>query len=133
MISEGSLGLEFHDSSLHSVDFAGQKCLIALRPAYVYEVDAHSRDVTGACAVVDVTFELDHVALEGDLGELPTPILDGSLIVGSDLHEGLIPAPFESKENLTMRLYLWPDYREIAISARGLKICLDGVPRPEDS
>lgn len=77
MISEGSLGLEFHDSSLHSVDLAGPKCLIALRPAYVYEVDAHSRDVTGPCAVVDVTFELDHVALEGDLGELPTPILDG--------------------------------------------------------
>lgn len=56
----------------------------------------------------------------------------GSLIVGSVLHEGLIPAPFESKENVTMRLYLWPDYRVIVISARGLKVSVDGVPRPED-
>lgn len=80
---------------------------------------------------VDAVFEFDRGEVEGALGDLPDPILDGSLTVGSDLLESLIPAPFESRAAVTMRLFMWPDYREIVISAQGLTIHLDGVPRPE--
>jgi hypothetical protein len=131
MISKGNLGLELHDSSLDSVEFAGQTCLIAMRPAYAYEIDAESGNVIGPCVVVDVVFEFDRGAVDGALGVLPDPILDGSLMVGSELLENLIPVPFECRDAVTMRLLMWPDDREIVVSARGLVIRLDGVPRLE--
>jgi hypothetical protein len=131
MIPEGNLGLELHDSSLDSVEFAGQTCLIALRPAYAYEINAESGDVIGHCMAVDVVFEFDRGAVDGALGDLPDPILDGSLIIGTERLQSLIPVPFESRDAVTMRLYMWPDYREIVISAIGLMIRFDGVPRLE--
>lgn len=130
MIDKSDFSLELHDSRLDSVVQAGQVCLIALRPAYVYEVDAESREL-GPCMIVDALLEFENAAVNGDLGDLPDPILDGSLSVGSDLLENLIPAPFESSTAVTMRLFMWPDYREIAISAQRLSIRLDGVPHAE--
>ena len=50
--------LEFHDSVLHSVTWVGQTCLIALRPAYVYEVNVGSGEFQ-ACMKQDAVFEFD--------------------------------------------------------------------------
>ena len=119
--------MELHDSSLDSVVLDGQACLIALRPAYVYEVNVESGEL-GPCMIVDALLEFDHATVNGVLGNLPDPILDGSLNVGSQLIENMIPAPFESRDAVTMRLFMWPDYREIVVSARGLTVRFDGVP-----
>jgi hypothetical protein len=132
MISPTNLGLELHDSVLHSVMQVGQTCRIALRPAYLYEVNAASGEV-GTCMRQDAVLEFDHGSVDGSLGDLPDPILDGSLSVGSKLIEDLIPAPFEAKESVTLKLFLWPDYREIVISAQGLTVRLEGVPAQEKS
>jgi hypothetical protein len=82
--------------------------------------------------IVDASLEFDHATVDGVLGDLPDPILDGSLSVGRELIENLIPALFESSDAVTMRLFMWPDYREIVVSARGLTVRFDGVPRLED-
>jgi hypothetical protein len=115
MASQKNFGLEFHDSLVDSVSQVGQTCLIALRPAYVYEVDVESGEL-GPCMTVDAVFEFDHGSVDGVVGDLPNPILKGSLIVGSELIDYLIPAPFDSKDAVTMKLFMWPDYREINIS-----------------
>jgi ribosomal protein L7/L12 len=132
MIDKSGFSLELHDSSLDSVVQAGEVCLIALRPAYVYEVNVESGEL-GPCMIVDALLEFEHVTVNGDLGDLPDAILDGSLLVGSDLLKNLIPAPFESIATVTMRLFMRPDYREIVISAQRLTVRLDGVPRLERS
>jgi hypothetical protein len=130
MASQNSFGLELHDSAFDSVVHVEQTCLIALRPAYVYEVDGESGEL-GPCMTVNILFEFDHGCVDGVLGDLPNPILDGSLSVDAQLIEGLIPVPFDGQGAVSMKLFMWPDYREIAISARGLKARLDGVPRLE--
>jgi len=123
-------GLEFHDSWLELVDQIEETCLIAFRPSYVYELKGESGEI-GPCMIVDTKFEFEHCSVEGDLGDLPCPILDGSLCIDSELIKGLIPVPFDGKGAITMKLFLWPDYREIVIAARGLRVRLEGVPQPE--
>jgi hypothetical protein len=82
---------------------------------------------------VDLIFEFDCGAVDGSLGDLPDPILEGSLSVASEAVTDLIPVPFKSASNVTLKLFMWPDFREIIISARGLSIRLDGEPRLEES
>jgi hypothetical protein len=131
VLNKSSFSLEFHDSLLGSLIQTGEACLIELRPAYVYEINVDS-DELGPCMIVDASLEFDHATVDGVLGDLPDPILDGSLSVGRELIENLIPALFESSDAVTMRLFMWPDYREIVVSARGLTVRFDGVPRLED-
>lgn len=130
MIRRDEFGLEFHDSWLESVRRIWETCLIAFRPSYVYEIDAKSGEI-GPCMTVDAKFEFDHGSVNGVLGELPCPILDGSLYVESELIEDLIPVPFDSKGAITMKLFMWPDYRKIVIDAQGLRVQLEGVPLPD--
>jgi hypothetical protein len=112
---------------------SSQCCLIALRPAYVYEINAESGDVIGRCMSVDVIFEFDGGAIDGPLRDLPDPILDHSLSVASEVINDLIPVPYNAASRVTLKLFMWPDYREITITARGLSIRLAGEPRLEES
>ncbi len=133
MISKPNFGLELHDSFLDSVEVAGKTCRISLRPAYVYEINAELGDVIGPCMEVDVLFESGCGAVDGALGDLPDPVLDGSLHIASEPTPSLIPVPFSSASAVTLKLFMWPDYREIRFSANGLTIRLDGEPRLEKS
>lgn len=128
MTSSVNLGLELHDSWLESVEVRGLTLLVPLRPAYVYEINAESGEVIGRCMQVDVLLEFDGGVIDGDLGDSPDPILDGSFDVASELIPSLIPVPFKSAGAVTLKLNMWPDYREITISANGLTIRLDGEP-----
>jgi hypothetical protein len=132
VVRSSSSLVELHDSVLHSVTQVGHMCLIALRPAYLYEVNVASGEA-GTCMRQDAVLELGYGSVDGSLGDLPDPILDGSLIIGSNLIENLIPVPFEGTEAIKLRLFMWPDYREIVISARGLTVRLEGVPSLEKS
>ena len=122
--------LEFHDSVLHSVTWVGQTCLIALRPAYVYEVNVESGEFR-ACMKQDAVFEFDGGRIEGILGDLPDPILEGSIGVELDVIEHCIPVPFDRRGTVTLKLFLWPDYREINVSAQSVSVRLEGEALPE--
>lgn len=129
MVDVRNVGLELHDSKLHSVTQVGQHLHIALRPTYIYHASERSVDDL-ICMSQDAVFEFDDGHLEGDLGDLPDAILDGSLILGSRRIDGLIPVPFHAVGLSSLKLFLRPDYREIAIVGRGLRIRLEGEPVP---
>lgn len=130
MVSGSSLGLEFHDSVLQSVSQEGQACLIALRPAYVYEVNVGSGEAH-TCMKQDAIFEFNDGRIAGTFGDLPAPILDGSLAVDSQVVDGLLPVPFDRDGVITLKLFMWPDYREIIVSARSVAVYLEGDAVPE--
>jgi hypothetical protein len=44
MVNERNVGLELHDSELHSVTQVGRQLHIALRPAYIYRANERSVD-----------------------------------------------------------------------------------------
>jgi hypothetical protein len=127
MISGSSLELEFHDSVLHSVTQVGQTLLIALRPAYVYRVNVESGEAD-TCMKQDAVFEFNGGRIDGVLGDLPEPILDGSLGVDLEVIDDFISLPFDRNGAITLKLFVWPDYREIIVSARSLTVRLEGDP-----
>jgi hypothetical protein len=122
--------LEFHDSILHSVTRVGHTCLISLRPAYVYGVNLESGEAH-ECMKQDAVFEFDCGRIEGILGDLPDPILEGSLGVDLDVMEHCIPVPFDRKGTVKLKLFMWPDYREIIVFAQGVTARLEGEALPE--
>lgn len=113
MISKPNLGLELHDSWLDSVDVADQTCRVALRPAYVYEIAVESGDVIGPCMEVDILFDFDRSAVDGVLGDLPDPILDGSLDVASEAIPSLIPLHQRALRHLTATLRAVTEHKAI--------------------
>jgi hypothetical protein len=121
MISGNRRELEFHDSVLNSVTRVGQTCLIALRPACVYEVNVESGEAH-TCVKQDAVFEFDFGRIEGILGDLPDPILDGSLGVDLEVIDNCIPVPFDRKGAVMLKLFMWPDYREIIVSAQSVTV-----------
>ena len=128
-----TLGLELNDARLNSVDIAGGTCRITFRPAYLHELDVESGDTVGPCMEVDVEFIFDCGAIEGALGDLPASILRCSLDVAAETMPRLIPVPFNSATTVALKLLMWPDYREIIISANAITIRLDRGPHADKS
>ena len=121
--------IELHDSVLDSVKESGSKITVALRPAYIHKSLGEPGVNDGVVELQDLCFEFASGQIEGTLADLPADILDGELQKGSDRLSNMIALPCEFVGQVRFAVHLYPDYREVIISADGLKITPEGESR----
>jgi hypothetical protein len=66
---------------------------------------------------------------EGEIGNLPTDILEGDLQVGSMTLKNMFDLPFEVMGAVTINLFLSPDFRKFSVSGSAMKVRLIGTDR----
>ena len=82
-------------------------------------------DGIGGWQACTLTFE--NGTVEGAVGELPTDIMHGELIVGGEIQSSLLSVPREIlHESVSLALFLDPDYRKVTVSGESLRVVATG-------
>jgi hypothetical protein len=121
--------IELHDSEVGSLARDNHSVIVRLTPAYIHKSAGDPGWDEGIGEVQDCTMTFDQGHVEGEIGELPSVILDGDLQVGAQAHPNMIHLPCRiTGEAVTLTLFLDPDYRKLVVSGSALSAILDGEP-----
>jgi hypothetical protein len=66
------------------------------------------------------------MTVEGNVGELPAYVYDGSLTVGASVQDNMIPFPASYRETVHLRMMLSSDARVILVSGSEMSIEVEG-------
>lgn len=80
----------------------------------------------GEGGVQRIRIEMDAMMIEGDVGNLPACIYEGSLTVGTSIQDNMVPLPASYSEASRLRLMLADDARVIVVSGAGVRIEPEG-------
>ena len=98
--------LEFHDSRLASVVVGGYEAVLELAPAYVHHWVQRGGQWIGAGWSRRVTIRVATGSIRTPYPDGPAEVVDGSIVVGRDRHQGMTPIPFAALGETTVRLDL---------------------------
>ena len=117
--------IELHDSTL-TIAIAGDVVIVALRPAYVHHWESESGKWKGRGLVQDANIRMAGGRIQSCGSGKPIEISSGWFRVGSELFDGLLPAPFAASAEVTAMLEL-VDGTRVNLTGSGIEINLVGV------
>jgi len=88
--------VELHDSTVAEIEKRDGTIIVHLRPAYLHKSRGHPGYDTGDVLVQEARLFFDSASINEGIPDLPCEIMDGSLVVGDQHYENMIPAPLES-------------------------------------
>ena len=98
--------IEFHDSTLYSIQKIGDTIEILLKPAYVHESSGRPGVDKGIGCSQDVMIVLSESNLPTLTNVFPVDISEGE-IKSNEIHiRNMLPIPFDLTENFTLKLEL---------------------------
>src|ERR1039458_6000080 len=83
--------IELHDSEVLAFSGADGAAIILLRPAYLHRLEWRPGLDAGTVWMQEVMLTVTN-ALVSAQGKLPAALKDGSLRIGTEVHQNLIPA-----------------------------------------
>jgi hypothetical protein len=84
-------GIELHDSKLAGVSLSGGEVVVFLSPAYVHRSSGRPGTDSGSVWLQDASIAVGSAAPCPWPASLPATVSDGSLRIGSLLHDNVIP------------------------------------------
>jgi len=120
--------MELHDSTIAEIEKRGGAIIVHLRPAYLHRSKGRPGFDSGEVFVQEARLFFDGASVNEDTPKLPCEIIDGSLVVGEQRHENLIPVPLESAGSTKLHLVLSARHT-ITVTAVGILLELCGEPR----
>ena len=121
-----NVAIEMHDSEFLAVEpgDAGQGSV--LLDAYVHRTDGEPGVSSGEGGIQRIRIKVNAMTVDGEVGELPAYIYEGSLTVGTSLQDNWIPFPASYSESIRLSLMLSDDARVVIISGTGISIEPEG-------
>lgn len=113
--------IELHDSVLASVRQVEGSVHLILRPAIVHMSIGEPGVDAGSVFVQDFTLEFGNAPIEGDIGTLPSDILDGEFQDGTQTFPNMIGLPCDWDGPAALVLFLSPDNRRISITGAAVR------------
>ena len=95
--------IEFHDSTLDSVQVDGTNLTIRFSAAYIHESNGKPGLDAGSGWTQEALIHMKGASVEGTIHELPCNLWDGSLRLGGDLFE-MIPIPLAYEGGIEINL-----------------------------
>jgi hypothetical protein len=120
----GNVALEFHDSTLESIEHEGN-VLIARFSAYVHRSPGAPGVDAGTGWSQSVHFRIGRARVKTSLGELPMALSGGRLIVSGRVFDNLVPMPAIDSGPISLQLQ-GPNRREVVIDGDGVEANLVG-------
>lgn len=120
--------IEIYDSTLVSVADDGGHVVIDLKPAYIHRSTGTPGVDPGGGWVQDVILRVENGAIEGGVPEMPCDLWEGSLQVGNQKIENVIPLPLYYQGVVTLVLVAQDESR-VVIRGSAISAILIGEPK----
>lgn len=121
-----NVAIEMHDSECLAVEINETGRGSVLLRAYVHRTTGEPGVSPGDGGVQQVRITLEGMAIEGTVGELPTYIFEGSLMVGESLQDNMVPFPAEYSLPVCLTMMLSSDARVVTVSGKAAAISAEG-------
>jgi hypothetical protein len=121
-----NVAIEMHDSELVSVGFDEAGSGSVLLRAYVHRTPGEPGVSSGEGGVQLVRIIVEQMEIEGNVGELPSYIYEGSLLAGDILENNMVPFPAEYGSSVRLKMMLSEDARVVTVSGNGATIKPEG-------
>lgn len=121
-----NVAIEMHDSECLAVEINETGRGSVLLRAYVHRTTGEPGISPGDGGVQQVKITMEGMAIEGTVGELPTYIFEGSLMVGESLQDNMVPFPAEYSLPVCLKMMLSKDARVVAVSGNAAAISAEG-------
>ena len=118
--------IELHDSDCLAVDIDSRCNGAVLLNAYVHRTDGEPGISNGEGGVQRIRLGVGVMEVEGEVGDLPACIYEGSVAIGTLVQDNMIPFPAKYSEAVRITLMLAEDARVIVVSGIGLLIEAEG-------
>ncbi len=92
--------IEIHDSNVAEIVIREGTIVVNFRPAYLHKSEGRPGFDSGSGRPVD----FKDATSSGKIPILPLDVMDGSLVVGGELHDNLIPVPLMVSVPTELRL-----------------------------
>jgi hypothetical protein len=121
-----NVAIELHDSECLAVEVDESGRGFVLLDAYVHRSEGEPGVAPGEGGVQRIRINLGAMSVEGDLGDLPAYIYQGSLTVGTLIKNNMVSIPADYSGPASLRLMLSDDARIVTISGAGISIKPEG-------
>jgi len=121
-----NIAIELHDSECLAVESGEGGQGFVLLEAYVHRSEGEPGESPGAGGVQRMRFKVDAMVVDGEVGDLPASIYEGSLAIGTSVQNNMLLFPAAYSDNVRLRLMLSEDARVIVVSGTGVSIEPEG-------
>lgn len=97
--------IELHDSELVAISWADGVAIILLRPVHLHRSEGRPGIDAGTVWLQEAMFTVTDATISAH-GKLPATVRDGSLRIGTEVRENLIPAAGVFIANIELKLVL---------------------------
>jgi len=118
--------IELHDSELATVTFAGASAVVSFRPAYLHRSAGRPACDAGSGWLQPATLVISAASVSARI-QLPATVSAGSLRLGAELHENIIPAGGTFAGPIELSLLLTTS-ESLIIRGDHVTISLEGDP-----
>jgi hypothetical protein len=118
--------IELHDSECLIVETDNEGRGFVLLDAYVHRSDGEPGVASGEGGIQRIRFRFDGMSVDGEVGDLPAYIYEGSLVLDKSVQENMVQFPMTTSEAVRLSMMLAEDARVIIVSGIGLSIESEG-------
>ena len=115
--------IELHDSVLDATMYYKGETLLSFSPAYVHRSAGSPGVDPGSVWLKDVALKITETSLP-DVHSLPATVVDGSILIGSTLHDNLVPAGGDFEGPIELRLQ-FASFEKLVLRGHSLTITLE--------
>src|ERR1700679_93737 len=112
--------IELHDSKCLMVETNNEGRGFVLLDAYVHRSDGEPGVASGEGGFQRIRFRFDGVSVDGEVGDLPAYIYEGSLVIGESVQENMVQFPMKSSDAVRLSMMISEDARVIVVAGIGL-------------
>src|SRR5580658_9221269 len=120
--------MEIYDSTLVSVADEGGHVVIDFKPAYIHRSTGTPGVDPGGGWAQDVVLRVENGTIDGGVPEMPCDLWEGSLQVGNQKIENIIPLPLDYEGAVTLILVA-QDENRVVIRGSAISAILVGEPK----
>ncbi len=126
--SKHNRAIELYDSTLTSLVKEGQRVVVDLQPAYIHRSTGTPGVDPGGGWAQDVILVVEQATIDGSVPDLPCDLWEGSLRVGHQTIENIIPLPLDYRGDVQLMLVTQTDS---GVIVRGSAISATPVGEPK--
>ena len=122
------IAIEIYDSTLASVADDGGHAIVDLKPAYIHRSTGTPGVDPGGGWAQDVILRVENGTIDGGVPEMPCDLWEGSLQVGNQTIENIIPLPLDYQGAVTLILVAQDESR-VVVRGSAISATLIGEPK----
>ncbi len=117
-----NVAIEMHDSECLAVEVGDSGQGFVLLDAYVHRTSGEPGAVAGEGGIQRIRIKVEGMTVQGEIGQLPAYIYEGSLTIGASVQDNMVPFPAAYTDTVFLSMMLSEDARVLTVVGCGVSI-----------